>query len=708
MVPDRTSSKYTFVLAEKPQAAARIAQALATQRPVKKRLRDLPYYEVDWNGNHLVIAPAIGHLYGVAQERRGSPWPVFNVTWKPIYEVDRTKTRLKSWLAALKTLGDSAESFISATDYDVEGSLIAYTILKYALNADLEHARRVKFSTLSRQELQEAFLHPQPSLDYGLIEAGRARHELDWLFGINTSRALMSALREAGLFEKLSAGRVQSPTLYEVVKREAAIRSFVPIPYYSIMATAEVDGAVFPAYYEKEKLQSLQEAVQVVEDCNGNFGSIKAIHTSERHVPPPPPFNLGALQREAYRHFHSTPSRTLRVAESLYLQALISYPRTDSQKLPPSIGYHAILDGLARSRNYAPLIANLQKEERTLRPAEGERDDTAHPAIYPTGNLPSSGLSNEEHRLLDLVIHRFLAVFSTPYVKELTQLTITVQEHSFRATGSRLLAEGWLRYYHPYSSIAVLPLPPLTEGQDVFLKSVQYAEMYTQPPAQYNSSSLLRFMERHEIGTKATRAETIETLQRRGYVKGDPMQATELGWATVETLKRNFRELLSVDLTRHFEERLAEIERGAKTREEALQEAVVFLKDVFGKFAETSKENSKELATAVRNARRDSSVLGSCPVCKTGEIRIIISGRTGKRFAGCSRYFDGACKYTTPLPQKGSVEPLHRVCQTCGHPTVRIRYYRARPWLLCINPECPKKAGWRKHGVSDLQKASPA
>src|SRR5712692_215298 len=206
---------FTFVLAEKPQAAARIAYALANRRPMQKRLRGLPYYEVDWREKHLVIVPAIGHLYGVAQQKRGSGWPVFATTWKPLYEIDKTKSRLKPWIAALKTLGLSAESYISATDYDVEGSLIAYCILRYALNIEPERAQRVKFSTMSKQELEEAFSHPQHSLDFGLIEAGRTRHELDWLFGINTSRALMSALKEAGLFEKLSAGRVQSPTLYE-------------------------------------------------------------------------------------------------------------------------------------------------------------------------------------------------------------------------------------------------------------------------------------------------------------------------------------------------------------------------------------------------------------------------------------------------------------------------------------------------------------
>ncbi len=699
---------YTFVLAEKPQAAARIAYALAKGRPTQKRLHGLPYYEIDWKGEHLVIAPAIGHLYGVGQEKRGSGWPVFATTWKPLYEIDKTKSRLKPWIEALKTLGESAASYISATDYDVEGSLIAYCIFKYALNATLDRARRVKFSTLSKLELEEAFLHPQRSLDFGLIEAGRTRHELDWIFGINTSRALMSALREAGLFEKLSAGRVQSPTLYELVRREAAINSFVPTPYFTIEALAEIDGGSFPAYYELDKIPTLSEAAKVVEECNGKFGFIEEIQVSERHVPPPPPFNLGALQSEAYRHFHFTPSRTLRIAESLYLQALISYPRTDSQKLPPSIGYRAILDGLTRSREYQALVEHLRDESSVLKPREGGRDDPAHPAIYPTGNLPAGGLSSDELRLLDLVIRRFLAVFSRPYIKQQTQLTIKVGRHNFTANGSRLLEEGWLSYYHPYSRVEEFSLPPVVKRQDVFMKSVQHSKKHTLPPTRYNSSSLLRFMERQQIGTKATRAETIDTLLRRGYVKSEPLQVTDLGWATAEALRRNFRELLSVELTRHFEEILSEIESGRKTREEALQETETFLRAVYRKFAASSTQTSVELATAIRDTRRKRRLLGSCPVCRLGELRILTSGRTGKRFVGCSRYFEGACKYTAPLPQRGALEPLQRTCPTCGYPTVRVRYYRMRPWILCINTECPKKAGWRRNGVPNLPKTREA
>ncbi len=653
-----------------------------------------------------MIAPAIGHLYGVAQEKRGSGWPVFNITWKPLYQVDKTKSRLKSWIEALKALGDSAESYISATDYDVEGSLIAYCILKYALNAKLEHARRVKFSTLSRQELEEAFLHPQPSLDFGLIEAGRTRHELDWLFGINTSRALMSALRAAGLFEKLSAGRVQSPTLYELIKREAAINSFVPTPYFTIEALSEIDGGLFPAYYQLDKITTIREAARIVEECNGKFGFVSEIQVTERYVPPPAPFNLGALQREAYRHFHFPPSRTLRIAESLYLQALISYPRTDSQKLPASIGFNAILNGLARRREYAPLIAQLRTETTTLRPMQGASDDPAHPAIYPTGNIATGRLSNDESRLLDLIIHRFLAVFSTSYVKQQTQLTITVEKHLFHAYGSRLIEEGWLNYYHPYAIVEELSLPAVLKSQDVFMKSVQYSEKFVQPPLRYNSSSLLRFMERQQIGTKATRADTIDTLLRRGYVKSEPMHVTDLGWATAEALRRNFRELLSVELTRHFEEILREIESGKKTRTEALREAETFLRAVYRKFAASSTQTSAELATAIRNTRRNRRLLGTCPVCKTGELRILTSGRTGKRFVGCSKYFEDACKYTAPLPQRGTLEPLQRSCQACGYPTVKVRYYRGRAWILCINTQCPKKAGWRKNGVPNLPKTN--
>ncbi len=207
----------------------------------------------------------------------------------------------------------------------------------------------MKFSTLTKQDIEKAYEKLLPHLDFGQIEAGRTRHEVDWLYGINLSRALMLAIKNAsGNYATLSTGRVQGPTLKFLVDREKAIGTFVPTPYWKVKALIEIHGQIFEAKYEKEVIEGQEEAETVVSACISKKGEVKEIDVRKVLQPPPCPFDLGTLQNEAYGLFKCAPQRTLSVAQQLYLNALISYPRTDSQRLPATIGYEAILQNLGR------------------------------------------------------------------------------------------------------------------------------------------------------------------------------------------------------------------------------------------------------------------------------------------------------------------------------------------------------------------------
>jgi len=508
--------KYTLIITEKPDAANRIAAALDTTGKAKKIVENgVPYYVARRNRD-IVIVPALGHLYTVASEKKErGHYPVFSYHWVPLHLAKRGARRIRTWLETITKLAKDADAFIDACDYDIEGSIIGYCILKYACGNKENTSKRMKYSTLTKEEIEKSYTEALPHLDFALIEAGLTRHEADWLYGINLSRALTTAAKNySGKYATLSTGRVQGPTLSFLATRERSIKCFVPTPYWSIKATLLIGDSVFEAEYEKNVIKIKEEAEAVVNACKGKNGEIEEIETKKFQQMPPLPFDLGSLQSEAYRLFRYTPMRTSKIAQRLYLNALISYPRTSSQKLPPAIGYKTILKKLGKTREYHALVAELLAKPE-LKPNEGKAEDPAHPAIYPTGNLPEKALNSAERNIWNLVVRRFMATFGEPSLQQTIKVTVRINGQRFLLRGRQTLAEGWLRFYKPYVRSEDAMLPPMEKGQEVSVKRVVLEDKFTQPPPRYNPSSLLRKMEKEEIGTKATRAGIIQTSAAR-------------------------------------------------------------------------------------------------------------------------------------------------------------------------------------------------
>ncbi|MEM3751803.1 MAG: DNA topoisomerase I [Candidatus Bathyarchaeia archaeon] len=684
--------KYTLIITEKPDAAQRIASALDLQgKAIKMEENGVPYF-VAKRDKDIIVVPAIGHLYTVAEERSGRRYyPVFSFRWVPRYIAERGAKQIRTWLETISKLASKADTFIDACDYDIEGSIIGYCILKYACGNKENISKRMKYSTLTKEELQKSFAEPLPHLDFALIEAGRTRHEVDWLYGVNLTRALTIAAKDwSGKYATLSTGRVQGPTLRFLVAREKAIRCFVPTPYWSIKAEVKIDGAVLEAEFEKQIIETKREANAVVEACKGKDGKIEKIEVKKFQQMPPTPFDLGALQSEAYSLFGYTPMRTLNIAQRLYLDALISYPRTSSQKLPPAIGYKEILKNLNRASEYKKLTAELLAVKE-LRPNEGKKEDPAHPAIYPTGNLPERVLDESERRIWDLVIRRFMAVFGEPALRQSVKACINISDFRFYLRGRQTLKEGWLHFYEPYVKAEEVVLPPITEGQSVKIRRIVLEDKFTKPPPRYNPGSLLKKMEEAEIGTKATRAGIIQTLYDRKYVRDERMVVTDLGFEVTELLKKYCPTVVSIKLTRDLEEKMNKIQLNSEKRENVLLAAVEILKPVVEELKLQEKVIGEQLSSAIKRARLEERVIGTCPVCNTGKLMTLYSRKTGKRFIGCTNYFKSACKAAFPLPQRGVVKPLGRNCRGCGWPIVQVRMKGNRPWTLCFNPQCPLK-----------------
>ena len=685
-------NNYTLIITEKPDAACRIALALDDMgNPQKKVENGVPYYVAKGN-EEIIVVPALGHLYTVAGKKtEKKTYPVFNFQWLPKYLVERGAARVHTWLNVISKLAEKARRFIDACDYDIEGSLIGYSILKYACENKEKTALRMKFSTLTKEELKKSYMNLLPHLDFALIEAGLTRHEVDWLYGINLSRALTQAVKNySGKYAQLSTGRVQGPTLKFLESRERSIECFVPKPYWSIKTEVEIGDAIFEVVHEKRSIDTKEEAEAILRSCRGKEGEIVGIWRKKFPQVPPLPFDLGSLQAEAYRLFKYSPMRTSNFAQRLYLDALISYPRTGSQKLPPVIGYETILKGLSKRSEYARLACELLAKP-DLNPKEGKKSDPAHPAIYPTGNLPERALYTSEKNIWDLIVRRFMVVFGKRAILQNVKADFRINGNKFHFKGKQILENGWFHFYKSYLHFESTPLPIMSEGQKAKVKRMVLENKFTKPPPRYNPSSLLKKMEKEEIGTKATRAGIIQTLQSRKYIREERMVVTPLGLEVIDILKKYSPTVVSIELTRKLEEKMQKIRRGKEIRENVLLESMQFLKPIIKKLKENEQTIGARLTQALKEAKLEESIISVCPVCRDGNLLILRSKRTGKRFIGCTNYFEDKCKNSYPLPQKGLVKPTGTVCKSCGWPTLRIWTKGKRFWNLCFNTQCALK-----------------
>jgi DNA topoisomerase-1 len=677
---------YTLVVCEKPAAARRIAQALG--KPTESRSGGIPIFEVKNSGCYYKICTALGHLYGLTDVTKNrSVYPVLDLEWAPVAKNPQVIRAIN----AISELAKNASSFVHACDYDQEGEVIGHSILQYACGDKYAEALRAKFSTLTDEEIRNSFANlTKPNC--GLAEAGRSRHMLDFIYGVNLSRALIRSFKSIGRYRNLSIGRVQGPTLAFAINREIEIRLHIPDPYWIITAQFDKDGQIFSAQYEKPKVEKPAEAKAIIDACVGRNGTVNNISDNEAILPLPAPFNIGDLQREAYSLFKLSPSHTLAVAEKLYLHALISYPRTSSQKLPSSIGYDKIISGLSKIGKYSQLVSMLLSKGKLV-PNEGQMTDPAHPAIYPTGVAPRQKLSGLEFRVYDLIVRRFLATFGDPAVSRRINITIDVSGYIFKAGGITLTYEGWMMLYKPYVRFNQYKLPKIHKGDLLKNRDIEMEEKFTQPPLRYNQASMLAKMEQEKIGTKATRADIISTLFKRNYLaacKGG-LEVTDLGFAVIDSMEEFAPSIVSTKMTRLMEEQLANVEQRTTDSMSVIEQAVDRLLESLASFIEKEADIGAQIDGAVSADIAQAAVLGQCPLCKKGQLCIVRSRTTQKRFVGCSNYA-GGCKATAPLPQKGSIRITGKACLECSWPLIGVVFARGtKQWRICINIHCLSK-----------------
>ncbi len=694
---------YELIITEKPQAASKIAQALG--KPTQKNHQKVPYYEIDKNGKKIYVACAVGHLFTLKQNIPGSHIPIFDISWVPNY-LARKNDFTKRYYDTLVKLAKNAGSITVATDFDIEGEVIGTNIVKYICGQ--KDASRMKFSTLTPDELNKAYEKKLKHLEWGQASAGEARHYIDWFYGINLSRALMNAIKTTGTFRIMSIGRVQGPALNLIVKKEKEIQDFKSVPYWQIFITVEDKKNKLQLKHNKDIFN--EKELKKFENLVGKTATAKT-KKSETILPPNPPFNLTTLQTEAYKFYGITPSNTLKAAQSLYLTGAISYPRTSSQKLPSSIDYKTILQKLAKKYKVQKLITKDK-------PIEGKKTDPAHPSIYPTGN--EGIFAGNEEKIYNLIVKRFLALFCDDAIidnktisveveiknKELSQQkglgegqknslsetgekVITQEKLIFNARGMSIRKKAWMEIYPTKQKENEIPD---IEGEvNIIEKKIEKKE--TQPPKRYSPASIISQLEKRNLGTKATRSSIIETLYDRGYVKDKSVTATPLGISLINTLEKHSPIIIDEKLTKNLEEKMQGILKSKKDLEKKKQNVIDTAKKTITKIAKDFEKHEKEIGKELLNAnikqreqQKIENKLVLCPKCKKGNLAITYSKKTRKHFIACDAYPN--CKTTFSLPP-GTIKKTEKLCEECGFPMLMSLRFGKRPWFFCFNSECP-------------------
>ncbi len=660
-----SKSSKTLVIAEKPSVARDIAAVL----PGKFEKHDA-YLE----GDEYVITYAVGHLVELIDPEEYDPrykkWrfadlPIVPATFKLQARDGKGAKQLRAIHGLIKR--DDVDLIVNACDAGREGELIFAYIMDTSTSK--KPVRRLWINSMTKRAIQDGFagLRPGEELE-PLQQAARSRSEADWLVGMNATRAATIRLRSA--FDgAVSLGRVQTPTLALVARREEEIRAFKPEPYWLVEAHFNAAGdRHYSGRYLGGKRIAEDEAATIVGDCTGQPGEITKLEQKEERELPQLLYDLTSLQRHANTLYGFSAKRTLAAAQKLYEdRKAITYPRTSSRFLSGDLigeikPTAALVGSNAEYARAARYVVDLDR--LPLGRVVNDAKVTDHHAIIPTRAKHDSGkMGEDERKIYDLVAKRFLAIFHPEAVFERTRVETTVATHVFRTSGRVLIEAGWKAVYGEEARLANgdddtggdQDLPRLEQGEQVETRKVEALRKETQPPRRYTEASLLAAMETagkditevelreamkdSGIGTPATRAAIIERLLAVGYIERDgrALHATEKGVQVIRLLGAH--PLTSAELTGGWEHRLGLIEHGTDSRERFMDDIVRFT-------TETVAELDK-----LKDVKIERANLGPCPICG----RDIIENRKGY---SCWTKDDPGCGFVIWKRTAGKILPV--------------------------------------------------
>lgn len=583
----------------------------------------------------------------------------------------------------IKALAKKSDNIYIATDEDREGEAIGWHIA-HAIKKDPEDLPRIVFHEITKTAISNA-LENSRKIDMNMVNAQQARRLLDRVVGYKLSPLLSSKIQKG-----LSGGRVQSSTLKLVVDKEREIRAFVPQEYWSIDTAFKKDIDANLISYKGTKLSKLSienqtQANEITNSVKNDSFVISAIETKQRKSSTPPPFMTSTLQQTASSKLGFTPKKTMMIAQSLYegvktpdgTSGVITYMRTDSLNMAKE-AVDAVRGVIVNKfgDKYLP-----SKPKFYGKKAKGAQE--AHEAIRPTmlnftPEVAKSFLKTDEIKLYKLIYERFMACQMNDAIFEQQSISFKGNESVFRASGRKLIFDGFYKLLGTDDKDKLLPT--LKEGEKAEIQSVKPEQHFTEPPARYSEASLIKKLESEGVGRPSTYAPTIATLSSRTYVSIEKKQIipTEMAFTVTDILEKNFANIVDISFTANMEEKLDEVAEGHNDWQKLLS-------DFYFPFMEQiaqGKENIVSLKLAKPLGR-------TCPKCGEHEL-LLRSGRYGN-FIACSGF--PKCKYTEQLDDEGNAvevkaEKTDEKCEKCGKDMV-VKNGRNGKFLACSGyPEC--------------------
>jgi DNA topoisomerase I len=710
-----------LIITEKNSSAKKIAEILSGGEAKADATYKVPFYTwSDGEGQQMSVGLK-GHVMGVAFPEGYSNWQETDLHDLIDAELVPEPTD-KNVVKAIRKLAKDADSIVIATDYDREGELIGLEALQQVLEvnpgvaahaSDGEEAgavlaarppiKRARYSALTRDEIERAFSQLD-ELAYDLAYAGAARQDIDLIWGATLTRAVSLATRRFGS-NFLSVGRVQSPTLALIVERELERRAHVPRPYWEVFAKfAHPDGA-FEAHHETDKFWERAEADAALKGTTSP-GVVKDVTSRRNTRRPPAPYNTTAFTTDASSRLGITPASAMRIAEDLYMDGFISYPRTDNTVYPRSLNTRELVQSLARIPDFAAAQSLLDGQ---LKPTRGKKETTDHPPIYPTQALYPNALEGAKRRVYELVVRRFLGTFAPPMITESTRADIQAGSESYFVRGSVVVDPGYAAIY-TYARSADDEIPKLEQGQTLELEGDPWiVDKETQPPARISQGKLIELMEERGLGTKATRADIIQKLYDRGYVYSNPPEPSETGIAMYKAFHEYVPRMATPEMTAELEHDMDQIAAGETTKDEV----VTISREMLHSTTAALEDQREDFAKQIWAGMDEDKFLGPCKVCEeAGRAREdgspnrlrIIDLKGGKRMYGCEGWnrddpeSPDSCQVSGPLPGRGyELWRLEERCSVCGErPRLTVKGFRGRPWKLCLNDDCPTMVEMRE------------
>jgi DNA topoisomerase-1 len=655
-----------LIVAEKNISARRIAEILGEGKKIAER-KDAGVSMYTFGDTTTVGLR--GHVVEIDFEPGYTNWRSESATPRSLIDAKTIKRPTEPRIVSLvQKLAKQADRVTIATDFDTEGELIgkeAYELVR-AVNPKVK-VDRARFSAITSQELRHAFSNTT-DLDFALAAAGEARQSIDLMWGAALTRFITLAAKRGGQ-NILSVGRVQSPTLSMIVDREKEIEAFIPEKYWQLGLLTDKSGETIEARHTNGRFHE-KALAEIARDRTKAPLTVTDVKTGSKQDRAPSPFDT-TTYIVATARLGLSAANAMRIAEDLYMNGYISYPRTDNTVYPPSLD----LDGILKTIRNSPFKKDVDwvLANRRAVPTRGKKSSTDHPPIHPTGSATREAIGDDAFKVYELVLRRFLATLSPDAEWKTLKILFDAGGEEYTATGGQLIVPGWHAVY-PFSEAKEVLLPPFETGEKLPIKSVNLEEKETQPPARYTQSKLIQRMEELGLGTKSTRHEVIAKLVSRKYVEGNPMRPTLVGRVVTESLEQHADTITRPDMTQTIEAHMQQIKEKARTREDVIKESREMLHKAFDQL----EPNERLIGDDIRDRTAEEMNLGKCPVC--GGMLAIKHMRGNTQFIGCSRYPDCTFNIGLPMAQWGWAVRTDEICDKHQLNFVRLVRKGARPW----------------------------